>query len=63
MLSAKGIFDFSSETAERNSTKLKRIQDLSVLYQFCVFRADRKNKMDASASDWLKHFLLLLRNR
>ena len=55
MLSAKGIFDFS-ETAERNSTKLNRKQDLNFLYQFCVFRADRKNKMDASASDWLKHF-------
>ena len=36
------IFDFSSETVERNSTKLDRKQDLNVLYQFCVFRADRK---------------------
>ena len=57
------IFDFSSETAERNSTKLDRKQDLNVLYQVCVFWADRKNKMDALASDWLRHFRLLLWNR
>ena len=56
------IFDFSSETAERNSTKLDRKQDLNVLYQVCVFRADRKNKMAALASDWLRHFRLLLLN-
>ena len=57
------IFDFSSETAERNSTKLVRKQDLNVLYQVCVFRADRKNKMAALASDWLRHFRLILWNR
>ena len=57
------IFDFSSETAERNSTKLDRKQDLNVLYQVCVFRADRKNKMAALASDWLRHFRLLRLNR
>ena len=57
------ISDFSSETAERNSTKLDRKQDLNVLYQVCVFRADRKNKMAALASDWLRHFRLLLWNR
>ena len=57
------IFDFSSETAEQNSTKLDRKQDLNVLYQVCVFRADRKNKMAALASDWLRHFRLLLCNR
>ena len=57
------IFDFSSETAERNSTKLDRKQDLNVLYQVCVFRADRKNKMAALASDWLRHFWLFLWNR
>ena len=56
------IFDFSSETAERNSTKLDRKQDLNVLYQVCVFWADRKNKMAALASDWLRHFRLLLWN-
>ena len=57
------IFNFSSETAEWNSTKLNRKQDLKVLYQVCVFRADRKNKMAALASDWLRHFWLLLWNR
>ena len=57
------IFDFSSETAERNSTKLDRKQDLNVLYQVCVFRADPKNKMAALASDWLRHFRLLFWNR
>ena len=56
------IFGFSSETTERNSTKLDRKQDLNVLYQVCVFRADRKNKMAALASDWLRHFRLLLWN-
>ena len=35
------IFYFSSETAERNSTKLDRKQDLNVLFQVCVFRADQ----------------------
>ena len=57
------IFDFSSETVERNSTKRDRKQDLNALYQVCVFRADRKNKMAALASDWLKHFRLLLWHR
>ena len=50
------IFDFFSETAERNSTKLYRNQDLNVLYQVCAFREDWKNKMAAPASDWLRHF-------
>ena len=57
------IFDFSSETTERNLTKLYRKVDLNVLYQVCVFRADRKNKMAALACDWLRHFRLLLWNR
>ena len=56
------IFDFSSETAEQNLTKLDRKQDLNALYQVCVFQADRKNKMAALASDWLRHFRLLLWN-
>ena len=56
-------FDFFSKTAEGNSTKLDRKQDLNVLYQVCVFRADRKTKMAAPASDWLRHFWLLLWNR
>ena len=57
------IFDFSSKTTEQNSTKLVRKQDLIVLYQVCIFRADRKNKMAALASDWLRHFRILLWNR
>ena len=57
------IFDFSSETAEQNSTKLDRKQDLKALYLVCVFRADRKNKMAAPASDWLRHVRLHCRNR
>ena len=56
------IFDFSSETAEPNSIKLDRKQDLNALYQVCVFWADPKNKMAALASDWLRHFRLLLQN-
>ena len=39
------IFDFSSETAERNSPKLDRKQDLNALYQVYVFRADRKTRL------------------
>ena len=57
------IFDFSSETAEQNSTKLDRKPDLNTLYQVCVFRTDRKNKMAALDSDWLRHYPLLLWNR
>ena len=56
------IFD-SSETAEQNITKLDRKQDIKVLYQVCVFLADQKNKMATLASDWLRHFRLLLWNR
>ena len=57
------IFDFFSETTERSSTKLVRKQYLNALYQFCVFHVDRKNKMATLASDWLRHFRLLLWNR
>ena len=39
-LIGRDIFDFSSETAERNSKKLDRKHDLNVLYQVCVFHAD-----------------------
>ena len=56
------IFDFSSETAEQNSTKLDRKQDLNILYQVCVLSGDRKDKMAALTSDWLRHFRLLLWN-
>ena len=38
------IFHFSSENAEWNSIKLNRKQDLNVLYQVCVFRADKKTR-------------------
>ena len=44
------IFDYSSETAEQNSKKLNRKQDLNVLYQLRVFWVDQKNKMAAPAS-------------
>ena len=43
--------------------KLDRKQDLNALYKLCVFRADRKNKIATLASDWLRHFQLLLWNR
>ena len=46
----------------RIQQKLDRKQDLKVLYQVCVFRADPKNKMAVLASDWLRHFRLLLWN-
>ena len=61
-LIGRDIFDFSSETAEPNSTKLDRKQDLNALYKDCVFRANQRNKMAALASDWLRHFRLLWRN-
>ena len=60
---AADVWEIASETAERNSTKLDRKQDLNALYQVCVFRANRKNKMAALASDWLRQFRLLLWNR
>ena len=44
------ISDFSSKTAERPTTKLDRKKDLNVLYQVCVFWANRKNKMAALAN-------------
>ena len=57
------IFDFSSETAERNLTKLDRKQDLNALYQVWIFQVDWKNKMAAPAYDLLRHFQLFLWNR
>ena len=60
---AETFFNIFSETADQKSTKLDRKQDLNVLYQVCVFWAVRKNKMAALASDWLRHFRLLLWNR
>ena len=43
------IFHFSSE---QNSRKLDRKQDINVLYQVCVFRADLK-KQDGRPVLWL----------
>ena len=59
-LIGRDIFDFSSETTEQNSTKLHRKQYRNVLYQVCVLWADLKNKMAALASDYQRHFRLLL---
>ena len=53
-------FDFSSVTAEQDSTKLDRKQDLSVLYQFVLFGPIKKATL---SSDWLRHFRLLLCDR
>ena len=47
----------------RIQRNLIKKQDLNVFYQVCVFRANRKNKMAALASDWLRYFRLLLWNR
>ena len=47
---AETYFDFSSETAERNSAKLDRKQDLNVLYQVCVFRAEKWIKIATLAN-------------
>ena len=43
------FFNFSSERAEHNSTKLHRKQDLNILHQVCILRADPKNKMASLA--------------
>ena len=48
---------------KQKGSKLDRKQDLNVFYKVCVFRANRKNKMAALASDWLRHFWLLLWKR
>ena len=55
------IFDFFSETAgtEFNETW----QEARSSTKFVCFWADRKNKMAALASDWFRHFRLLLWNR
>ena len=51
------IFDFSSETAEKNSTKLDRKQDLNVLYRVCVFLG-RSEKQDGHPGLWLAEAFL-----
>ena len=48
------IFDF-----EQNLPKLERKQELYVLYQVCVFRADQKYEMANPASGRRWHFRLL----
>ena len=50
------IFDFFSETAERNSTKLDRKQDLNVLYQVCVFTG-RLETQSGRSGLWLAETL------
>ena len=47
------FFAYSSETAEQNSSKLDRMQDLNVFYQAYVFRADRKKKTGWPPDLWL----------
>ena len=47
-----GIFDFF-ETSEQNSMKFDRKHDLNVIYQVCVFRADRKKQQHDRLSFWL----------
>ena len=61
-----GIFSTSfSATAERNSTKIDRKQELNVLEEarsqrhLLSFRVDRKTKIAALVSDRLRHFRLL----
>ena len=40
------------------------MQDLNFVYQVCVFLGRlKKNKMVATAPDWLRHFRILLKNR
>ena len=55
------IFNISS-TADINQRNLTGKQDLNVLYQVWVFRANKKTKMATLASDLLRHFQLLLCN-
>ena len=57
------IFDFFSATAERNSTKLDRKQDLNVPYHICTFQADRISISSPwSLIEW-ESFWLLFCNR
>ena len=51
-----------SATADINPRNLIGKQDLNVLYQVWVFRANKKSKMATLASDLLRHFQLLLCN-
>ena len=47
---AETYFDFLSEIAERNSAKLDRKQELNVLYQCCVFWAEKWIKIATLAN-------------
>ena len=49
---AETFLDFSSETAEQNSTKLDRKQDLNVIYQVCVFLGQWE-KQEGCCGLWL----------
>ena len=53
------IFNFSSETAEQNLTNLDREQELNIVYQVRVFRANQITKMAVLASDLLRHHFQL----
>ena len=55
-------FRFSSESTERNSTKLDRKQNLNVFFYYvCVLQTIGKQD-SRLASDWLRHLRLLLWN-
>ena len=53
------IFDFFSRTIAWTVTKLAINVPLMVLQKCCYFCCDRKSKMAALDSDWLRHFRLL----
>ena len=46
------IFNYCSDTAKLNSTKLDGKQDLNILYQAYAFRVDQRNKI-AALDSWL----------
>ena len=50
------IFNFCSETAERNSTKLDRKKDLNVLYQVCFLgRSEKQNGLPGQSIKKVAH--------
>ena len=53
------IFHFSSETAEWNSTKLVRKQDLDVLYKFVFFGPISKKEITAQADPSKRLYIVL----
>ena len=56
------IFDFSSETAKQNSTKIDRKPDLDVRYQVSAFQVDQKIKIVAPADpSTMGHIHIVLR--